>query len=185
MAVVISGANGIIFPAGGSANPSSNVVDISSTQTLSNKTVNAISITTTTLYTSNLAATSSLGLSYANTMMAMQPIYSIPPGKTKVTFSCTGANQSWTVPAGVTSILVKLWGAGGGGGSGYIAPSAYFGMTFAGNEFNPALYEDNDLPKTYDGYNNWAYYAVGGDAVQQSAQYTSAGGGSGFCVIYY
>jgi hypothetical protein len=38
-------------------------------------------------------------------------------GKNRVTFGMTGGGQSWTVPAGVTSIYVKMWGAGGGGGS--------------------------------------------------------------------
>lgn len=38
-------------------------------------------------------------------------------GKTRVTFGHTGAGQSWVVPAGVTSLYVKLWGGGGGGGS--------------------------------------------------------------------
>jgi len=33
---------------------------------------------------------------------------------TSTTFSCTGAAQSWTVPAGVTSITVDAWGAAGG-----------------------------------------------------------------------
>jgi hypothetical protein len=40
-----------------------------------------------------------------------------PIGKTKVAFVYTGANQSWVVPVGVTRIFVKMWGAGGGGGS--------------------------------------------------------------------
>ncbi|KKQ66696.1 MAG: hypothetical protein US86_C0004G0014 [Candidatus Daviesbacteria bacterium GW2011_GWA2_38_24] len=31
------------------------------------------------------------------------------------TFNHTGANQTFTVPTGVTSITVKMWGAGGGG----------------------------------------------------------------------
>ena len=29
--------------------------------------------------------------------------------------SYTGADQTWTVPPGVTSIAVEMWGAGGGG----------------------------------------------------------------------
>ena len=35
-------------------------------------------------------------------------------------FSYTGTNQTFIVPSGVTSLTVKLWGAGGGyqGGSG-------------------------------------------------------------------
>ena len=36
--------------------------------------------------------------------------------QTIVSFSVTG-NSNWTVPAGVSSISVKLWGGGGGGGS--------------------------------------------------------------------
>ena len=34
---------------------------------------------------------------------------------TVTTFSYTGANQTYTVPAGVTSVHVYMWGAGGGG----------------------------------------------------------------------
>ncbi len=37
-----------------------------------------------------------------------------------VNFDTAGSN-SWTVPAGVTSVVIKLWGGGGGsGGGGYI-----------------------------------------------------------------
>lgn len=37
-----------------------------------------------------------------------------------INFDTAGAN-SWTVPAGVTSAVIKLWGGGGGGGAlGYI-----------------------------------------------------------------
>eukprot|EP00741_Cyanophora_paradoxa_P001495 tig00000492_g1447.t1 len=39
----------------------------------------------------------------------------------KVIFGFTGADQVWTVPEGVTSVTVKMWGAGGGGCS--YAPS--------------------------------------------------------------
>ncbi|MDD2765580.1 MAG: hypothetical protein PHE83_16580 [Opitutaceae bacterium] len=35
---------------------------------------------------------------------------------TSYPFTYTGANQTWTVPAGVTKITVKVWGAGGGNG---------------------------------------------------------------------
>lgn len=49
-----------------------------------------------------------------------------PLNKTKVTFSTTGAQQTWVVPSGVTYIYVKMWGAGGSGGSsggwGYGSP---------------------------------------------------------------
>lgn len=40
-----------------------------------------------------------------------------PVNKTRYTNTYTGANASVVVPAGVTAIFVKMWGAGGGGGS--------------------------------------------------------------------
>ena len=64
------------------------------------------------------------------------PYYSIPPTTTNTlrigqaplipgqittgtarTFTYTGANQSYTVPGNMTSLLIHMWGAGGGGGS--------------------------------------------------------------------
>ncbi len=32
-------------------------------------------------------------------------------------FACTGADQTYNVPVGVTSVAIKMWGAGGGGGA--------------------------------------------------------------------
>jgi subtilisin-like proprotein convertase family protein len=37
---------------------------------------------------------------------------------TTQSFNFTGSTQTFTVPAGITSIIVKAWGAGGGGGGG-------------------------------------------------------------------
>lgn len=39
-----------------------------------------------------------------------------PIGKTRVAYDTTGGDQTFTVPAGVTYIYAKLWGAGGGNG---------------------------------------------------------------------
>lgn len=39
-----------------------------------------------------------------------------PTNKTKVYYGSTGGDQSFIVPAGVTYIFAKLWGAGGGAG---------------------------------------------------------------------
>jgi hypothetical protein len=55
-------------------------------------------------------------------------------GKTQQVFNYTSdAGQSWTVPAGVTHIYAKLWGAGGGpggsGGWGFGAPGGCGGHT--------------------------------------------------------
>ncbi|WP_394795817.1 hypothetical protein [Armatimonas sp.] len=39
--------------------------------------------------------------------------------QTTSAFSFTGANQVFVVPSGITSLTVKLWGAGGGGLGGF------------------------------------------------------------------
>jgi uncharacterized OsmC-like protein len=39
-------------------------------------------------------------------------------GQTTLSYPYSGANQTFVVPAGVTSISVKIWGAGGGGSGG-------------------------------------------------------------------
>jgi len=41
-----------------------------------------------------------------------------PPPPPKVGFNFTGADQTYTVPNGVTQLLLKIWGAAGGGGDG-------------------------------------------------------------------
>lgn len=54
---------------------------------------------------------------YGGFTLVHQAIEIIPDGKTKVTFQPTGANQTWVVPAGVTHIYAKIWGAGGAPGT--------------------------------------------------------------------
>lgn len=61
------------------------------------------------------------------------PVASVQPTG-KVTFSHTGADQSFIVPAGVTLLSVKMWGAGGGGpmfsgGTGYGGGGAFSEVT--------------------------------------------------------
>ena len=53
------------------------------------------------------------------------------------TFSYTGAQQTLTVPSGVSTITIKAWGArGGGGGSSYIG-GVSSSETIAGNATMP------------------------------------------------
>ena len=44
-----------------------------------------------------------------------------PPIATVVSFAYTGADQTWTVPSGVTSLNVSLTGAGSGGRGGFVS----------------------------------------------------------------
>lgn len=75
--------------------------------------------------------------------------------------------------------------AGGGGGSGFTADTNLIGAVYCGAGRIPAFSHDNDLPKSFDSYNIWQKYGWGGDGVVSTAQYTSTGGGGGFCAIYY
>ncbi|MGC4043256.1 MAG: glycine-rich protein [Armatimonas sp.] len=59
----------------------------------------------------------SLGILTALTVLGSTPQAAQAQTITQ-TFSYTGSFQTFTVPAGITSLTVKLWGAGGGGGVG-------------------------------------------------------------------
>jgi hypothetical protein len=74
---------------------------------------------------------------------------------------------------------------GGGGGSGFLGATVQFGSLHTGCRETPAMYNDNDLPKTLETYNSWAPYAVGGDRITVASQTTNVGGGGGYMVIYY
>jgi hypothetical protein len=54
----------------------------------------------------------------ANFWIPMSPDYDFTniTNKTRLVFQNTGVAQYWTVPAGISYIFVKVWGAGGGGG---------------------------------------------------------------------
>lgn len=62
-----------------------------------------------------LAALARFGIA----LLALTPLSAY--AKTTSIFSFTGGNQSFVVPADVTSLTVKLWGAGGGAGGGSAA----------------------------------------------------------------
>lgn len=58
--------------------------------------------------------------SFASISVADRLLVAIPKRpQTKFSFTYTGANQTFTVPSGITSINIKAWGAGGGGGRLY------------------------------------------------------------------
>jgi hypothetical protein len=49
--------------------------------------------------------------------IGIQPLSFTPTGKTKVAFTTSNSDQSWVVPSGITYIIVKCWGSGGGSGA--------------------------------------------------------------------
>ncbi len=81
-------------------------------------------LTTGTTYYLKAYATNNVGTSYGG------EISFTPTNVVKLSY--TGGLQTWTVPAGVTSVTVKVWGAGGmygsdGSGSGSSIPGGYGG----------------------------------------------------------
>jgi hypothetical protein len=99
------------------------------------------------------------------------------------TFAATGADQTFTVPAGCSTIVAKLWGAGGGGGggdfgcggNGYIGAGGAGGFTVseltasAGTQFTVVVGQGGRVGTT-----NPAAFGGGGAA---GNQYTGGGGG--------
>jgi hypothetical protein len=54
---------------------------------------------------------------YTSLIFSLIVILAFSQTRHKIFFKPLGKDQSWTVPAGVTQITVKLWGAGGAGGN--------------------------------------------------------------------
>lgn len=103
----------------------------------------------------NFAASSPLTItaSGTNLTIAYTPIATSLIGSNIVAFSYTGGDQTWEVPAGISNIIVRLWG---GGGPGTYAPfNGVGGYTWV---FMPA--------------NAGAFYTL---KVAQGGQYHAAG----------
>lgn len=108
-----------------------------------------------------------------------------PVGKTKVTFAGTGGDQTFTVPAGITTIYCKIWGAGGGngraGGWSYGSDGGGGGHTRAMLTVTPA---ENLTIKVGSGGKtavNASSYGGGGGAVNASdTVYCGQGGGGSY-----
>ena len=85
-------------------------------------------LTTGNTYTVTVAAQNSAGYgaesAASNSVTLNSQTYT-----NRVTFSYTGSDQSWTVPAGVQNLRVVAWGAGGtGGGNGNVGGAGGNGL---------------------------------------------------------
>jgi len=113
----------------------------------------------------------------------------VPQGKTRLAVAWVGASdQSWVVPAGVTSIYAKLWGAGGGGG--------HYGGWTHGSHGGAGGHTRGIIPVTpgetltfrvpRGGYANPSTTGApfGGGAATASGDNAYAAGGGGYCGIF-
>lgn len=89
------------------------------------------------------------------------------------TFNFIGADQTYVVPDGVTSIKVKMWGAGGGGG----APGGW-GITYPGGGGG---YTYAEMPVT-PGQVLKVMVGAGGTHGNAALSYENYGGGGANCV---
>ena len=105
---------------------------------------------------------------------------------TTVKFSYTGADQSYVVPAGVTSIKAILWGAGGGGG--YVGTGTVYGGAGAYLEgilkVTPSstltiIVGRSGLYADGGGGNQFSVYGGGG-----APGYNAGGGGGRTAIVY-
>ena len=113
-------------------------------------------------------------------------------------FDAVGADQPWAVPEGVTEVLVKLWGAGGGT-TGAVASGAGGGGAFAMARFSVTPGEVLTVVVGQGGRSFSASYGGGGgrtsgasgggrSAVRQrgvDVVTAGAGGGGGNCISGY
>lgn len=111
-----------------------------------------------------------------------------PTNKTKGTWSYTGSDQSWTVPANIFYVWGKVWGAGGGGGCAggwtHGAEGGGGGHTYGLIPVTPGETLTIKVPRggyRTPGATN-AYPGGGSSTGGGDNQY--AGGGGGYCGIF-
>jgi hypothetical protein len=106
----------------------------------------------------------------------------------KQVFSFTGANQTLTIPAGVTAILAKCWGAGGGAGTigGWYIGSPGGGGGFMSSVITVTPGENLIVIVGERGRVNPSTYAFGGGgrATNNNVDNRYGGGGGGYSGIF-
>lgn len=109
-------------------------------------------------------------------------------GKTSQRFSFSASDQSWTVPSGVTRILAKCWGSGGGGGH-YGGWS--FGSWGGGGGFTRGIIPVTPgevlilrVPRGGYAFPGSTNAPFGGGSSTGGGDNQYAGGGGGYCGIF-
>lgn len=172
-------------------------------QVAANGRVNALDITANTISVNTIIALStangiSTGSLAANSVTANTIVenvqgflldrrngYTTVTNKTRVVFQYSGATATWTVPSGVSHIFVKMWGAGGGGGSygGWRQGSTGGGGGYSEGVLSVTAGQTVSMRVGQCGYARWGAnkaYPDGGGASTAGGdnQYCAAGGGS-------
>ena len=111
-----------------------------------------------------------------------------PTNKTRYVFNYTGSDQSFTVPANVTWIYVKLWGAGGGagraGGWNYGADGGSGGFTRGLIPVTPGATVYVKIGSGGTTVNGTTSQYGGGGVASNNSDITYGGQGGGFCGLF-
>jgi hypothetical protein len=139
----------------------------------------------------NAATAVTASLTVGDAPTATWSVTTVDPSK-KANYTCSGGNQTFTVPAGVTSIYVKTWGAGGGAftrgnaGTGGGGGSAWgFLPVTPGQSFNIVAGCPGQPNSGNDTYGGGGGGSPGGgsgggrSAIQSGGDLITAGGGGG------
>jgi len=130
MTMTLDGSSGTTFPAGGVGNPTSTVVGISDTQTLTNKTLTSPTISSPTISGTPVMSSSvlTLGTAQASTSGTSIDFTSIPSWVKRITVMFSGVSTN-----GTSDYLVRI-GSGSVDATGYLGTSLRLvsGATVAG-----------------------------------------------------
>ena len=116
MTMTLDGSAGTTFPAGGVGNPTSTVVGISDTQTLTNKTLTSPTISGTPVMSASVITSATAQASTSGTSIDFT---SIPSWAKRITIMFSGVSLSGT------SLELLQIGAGSVANTGYLSTSTY------------------------------------------------------------
>lgn len=122
MTMILDGSSGATFPAGGVGNPTSTVVGISDTQTLTNKTLTSPTLTSPTLTSPTISGTPvvsgsliPLATSQASTSGTSIDFTSIPSWVKRITVMFNGVSTN-----GTSNLIIQIGTSGTPKTSGYL-----------------------------------------------------------------
>ena len=118
MTMTLDGSSGTTFPAGGVGNPTSTVVGISDTQTLTNKTLTSPTISSPTISGTPVMSASviTLGTAVASTSGTSVDFTGIPSWVKRITVMLNGISTN-----GTSNFLIQIGTSGGIQNTGYVS----------------------------------------------------------------
>lgn len=184
----VNGANATIrgfkYSTTNNFNPASEGISISETDSYGTGafSLNPSGLATTTTYYVRAYATNSAGTTYGDQLSFITAI--------QTNFTYTGGMQTFTVPAGITSITIEAWGAEGGTSTAESGGTTYAGGKGAYTKGSFSVIQGQVISLLVAGMGSNGTCGAGGGggsfAVRSGSLLIAAGGGGGgFHCTYY